>query len=71
MWPTFRFEGRSTWLQDRCWKDHPLRCNKYAGALMGYSALGTPSDGWKDKLRPLFLAKSTKVWRRLEGQATA
>eukprot|EP01012_Entosiphon_sulcatum_P010441 TRINITY_DN16103_c0_g1_i1.p1 TRINITY_DN16103_c0_g1~~TRINITY_DN16103_c0_g1_i1.p1 ORF type:complete len:569 (+),score=116.20 TRINITY_DN16103_c0_g1_i1:33-1709(+) len=40
--------------EERCWKDHPLHCNKYAGTLMGYAALGQPTDGWKRTLRPLF-----------------
>eukprot|EP00668_Euglena_longa_P031923 GGOE01041195.1.p1 GENE.GGOE01041195.1~~GGOE01041195.1.p1 ORF type:complete len:586 (-),score=223.84 GGOE01041195.1:315-2024(-) len=55
---------------EKCWKDHPLHCNKYAGTLMGYSALGHPSKQWKEKLRPLFLANTTAEKNRIIKQLT-
>eukprot|EP00906_Rhabdomonas_costata_P016266 RCo023350 len=45
--------------EPRCWADHPLHCNKYAGTLMGYSSMGKPSEEWKARLKPLFLTKTT------------
>jgi carbamoyltransferase len=45
--------------EEKCWTpEHPLHCNKYAGTLMGYSALGKSDQKWIDTLRPLFLAPS-------------
>ena len=47
--------------EPRCWsKEHPLHCNKYAGTLMGYSAMGKPDTEWVGKLRALFESKSTE-----------